>query len=274
MDWSKTKSIFIGVFLILNIFLYSQYIETYNGNQLADKAQIEKPHKENIDSKLKEDNITYESLPATVESAPFISAQVKTYSMSEFPNNSNQQYKLVSDNKLIVDFKTPVKLSSTKESNVLQEFVNQYVYEGASFVLWEIDEEARTATFFQSVNDWTVYYNKKAQVKIHWNTKDEVFMYEQTMLEKVKEMERKKKIIPALQILQVLYAQQLLQTDDHITFMKLGYMTHVDVTQKQVFAPTWEVHVEKGSGKEAFYLVNAVDGKVTEPKDIQEVVEE
>ena len=33
MDWSKSKSIFIVVFLILNIFLYTQYVDVYTQSQ-------------------------------------------------------------------------------------------------------------------------------------------------------------------------------------------------------------------------------------------------
>ena len=44
--------------------------------------------------------------------------------------------------------------------------------------------------------------------------------------------------------------------------MKLGYSTLIQVTQTQVFAPTWEVRVQVADGKEEQYFVNAVEGKV------------
>lgn len=270
MDWSKTKSIFIGVFLILNMFLYSQYIETYHGENLE-----KKPGEEAAEVQLQSENITYDKLPNSVESAFFISAQVKTYSSNDLPTTNNQQYQLLNDNQLVVNFKTPIKLSSTKEPSTFQDFVDQYVYEGKSFDLWEIDEETRTATFFQSVNDGTVYYNEKGGLQLHWNTKGEVFMYKQAMLEKIEEVGRPRTIVPPLQVLKGLYNQKILKTNDHITSMKLGYATHVQFTEKQVLTPTWEVHVETDEGNEEIHFVNANTGTVMElQRNTQEVLEE
>ncbi len=270
MDWSKTKSIFIGVFLILNMFLYSQYIETYHGENLE-----KKPGEEDAEAQLQSENITYDKLPNSVESAFFISAQVKTYSSNDLPTTNNQQYQLLNDNQLVVNFKTPIKLSSTKEPSAFQDFVDQYVYEGKSFDLWEIDEETRTATFFQSVNDGTVYYNEKGGLQLHWNTKGEVFMYKQAMLEKIEEVGRPRTIVPPLQVLKGLYNQKILKTNDHITSMKLGYATHVQFTEKQVLTPTWEVHVETDEGNEEIHFVNANTGTVMElQRNTQEVLEE
>lgn len=274
MDWSKTKSIFIAIFLILNIFLYYQYIEKYKGAEL-DSLQDE----EGIEGKLQEENITYEELPQTTEPAVYLTAKVKSYSLNSLPKQSNKSYRLASDDELVVDFKTPVKLPAGKKPEALKEFVKQHVDEGASFVLWEIDEETRTATFFQRVNDRPLYYNRKGKVKVYWNASDEVFMYEQAMFEKIEKLEpqNQRKIVPALQILQVLYSQQLLKADDHINSMKLGYANapQLQLTQTQVFTPTWEVHIETGEGEEELYFVDAIGGTVMEiAPALQEAVEE
>lgn len=259
MDWNKTKSIFILVFLILNVFLYTQYVGTYNAGQ-----HMEILGEKNIEAKLKEDHITYNTLPSGIETAPYLSAKVKKYGLDELPAYNNFQYKLVTENTLVATLKAPVKLLSTKQSSVLTDFVQQYVYEGMSFTFWEIDEEARTAIFFQVVNDRTLYFNKNGYVKIHWNADNEVYMYEQSMLEKVEEIEQQENIDPPLKVLQALYAKNLLKQEDHIKEMKLGYSTLVQLTQAQVFAPTWEVYVETAEKTTERYFVNAVEGKVVD----------
>ncbi|MGM9950816.1 MAG: two-component system regulatory protein YycI [Lysinibacillus sp.] len=274
MDWSKTKSIFIVIFLILNIFLYYQYIEKYKGAELDTL-----PGEAGIEEKLQKDNITYDELPQTTEPAVYLTAKVKSYSLDSLPNDSNKSYRLDSDDELVVNFKTPLKLLSGKKPEALKEFVSQHVYEGSSFVLWEVDEAARTATFFQRVNDRPLYYNRKGKVKVYWNSSNEVFMYEMAMFEKIEKLkaQNQKKIVPALQILQILYNQQLLQIDDHIASMKLGYANapQLQLTQTQVFTPTWEVHVEAVDGKEELYFVDAIGGTVMEIlPDLQEAVEE
>lgn len=271
MDWSKTKSIFIGVFLILNVFLYSQYVNTY-----SEAKNLELLGKSNdIEARLKEENITFAALTKSIETPPYISAKIKKYSLDELPANSNQHYQLINDHKLVVTFKAPIKLISTKQEAMLNDFLRQYVYEGQSFELWEIDEEARTATFFQRFNDRVLYYNENGEVKVHWNENGEVFMYEQSMLENIEEIEQDEPMLPPLQVLQTLYAKNLLKPDSHITTVELGYSTLIRVTKTQVFSPTWRVCVQVADGEEEQYFVNATEGKVIDiTQDIQEVEEE
>ena len=52
MDWNKTKTIFIIVFSILNVFLLSLYLGRYNESQ-----QMDKPSDTPISEKLAIDNI-------------------------------------------------------------------------------------------------------------------------------------------------------------------------------------------------------------------------
>ena len=272
MDWSKTKSIFIGVFLILNVFLYSQYLNTYSEAQKLELLGTSK----DIEARLKEENITYvDGLTESIETPPYISAKAKKYSLDELPANSNQNYRLINDYKLVVTFKAPIKLISTKQEATLNDFLRQYVYEGQSFELWEIDEKARTATFFQRFNDRVLYYNENGEVKVYWNENGEVFRYEQSMLENIEEIEQKKSIMPPLQVLQTLYAKNLLKPDSHITTVKLGYSTLIREPKTQLLTPTWKVRVQVADGKEEQYFVNAIEGKVIDiPQDIQDVEEE
>ena len=64
-------------------------------------------------------------------------------------------------------------------------------------------------------------------------------------------------------------AKNLLKPNSQITSMKLGYSTLVQLTQKQVFAPTWEVRVKSPDGTEEFFI-NAFEGKVIEFKDFKD----
>lgn len=272
MDWNKTKSIFILVFVVLNVFLYSQYVDTYTEGQ-----RIEILSEQNIEAKLKEDNITYSNLPTSGEVIPYLSAKVKHYSLEELPFSTNFSYKLITETLLMATLKTPIKLTDPLQPAIITEFVHQYVHEGKSFILWEVDEETRTALFFQRENNQTLYFNKSGYVKVHWNANNEVFMYEQSILEKLEEIEQQEKFTQPLEVLQALYAKNLLKPKDHIKDMKLGYSTLVQLTETQLFAPTWEVNVETADKETARYFVNAVDGKVIEidsDVDLQQVLEE
>jgi regulatory protein YycI of two-component signal transduction system YycFG len=260
MDWSRTKSIFIWVFLILNIFLYSQYLNTYNEGQtievLGETTKIE--------SLLKKDNITYIALPNNIETASYYSGQIKNFLPSELPYFTNQNYHIEDDSKLIVTMEKPVKLQDTANRDAYTDFVNSYVHEGSSYVLWSVDEENHEAIFFQKVNDLTLYYNMKGYIKVFFNEDNRVFAYEQTMLEKHEKLEQRKNLITPIQVLQILYNKNILKPDSQIMKIKLGYSTIVQLTQTQVFAPTWEVQVRADDNTLETHFVNAVDGKIVD----------
>ncbi|WP_042478429.1 two-component system regulatory protein YycI [Bacillus ndiopicus] len=268
MDWNKTKSIFIFVFLVLNIFLYSQYVNSYKENQ-----NVEVLGEKNIEAKLKDDNITYASLP-NIEKAAYISGKVKLFNAPDALQGINETYRVEDDDTLIVTLQKPIKLRNM-EATGFQEFIQQHVSSGASYALWDINEEEGTAIYFQRINDRTFYYSLKGLVKVYFTEQGEVYKYEQTMLEQIEELEVQKNLLPPIQIIQVLYARNLIKPDSQITSMKLGYSTLFQFTQTQVFAPTWEVRVRTPEGTSEEFFVKAVDGKVVDMQlDVKAVEEE
>ena len=271
MDWNRTKTIFIWVFLILNIFLYTQYLESYNEGQ---KIEVLGGTTE-IESQLKEDNITYIALPSNNGSAAYYSGQIKNFSPSEVPFFANQKTEIENGNKLLVTMEKPVKLQENAGRDKFTEFLHSHVHQGDLYTLWNVDEENKVATFFQKVNNVTLYYNVGGYVKIYWNDDERVVTYEQTMLEKHEKLEKQKNLLTPIQVLKVLYGKNLLKPDSQILKMNLGYSTSMQLTQTQVFAPTWEVRVRLSDKSEEVHFVNAVEGKILEiQNDLSEVVEE
>lgn len=259
MDWNKTKTIFIVVFLILNVFLYYQYLSSYNEAQKVELL-IEKK----IDAMLQDDNIKYSDLPNVIKTAPYISTKVKTFTKEDLPESSNQSGKIIENNKFQITFKKPIYLGLSVTKDRLNEFSKQYIPSNDAYILWEINSEEKYALFFQRVNDKTFYYNVNGYIKLYWNDNNEVTHYEQTMLEKIEALEQQEIILQPLEVLEVLYARNLLKPNSTVTTMNLGYSTFVQITETQVFTPTWEVRVKLEDGKEEILFINAVAGKVIE----------
>jgi regulatory protein YycI of two-component signal transduction system YycFG len=272
VDWNRTKTIFIWVFLILDIFLYTQYLESYNE---GDNIEVLGEGKTKIESQLKEDNITYSALPNNHETAFYYSGQIKNFEPSKVPYFANQQATIENKSKLFVKMVKPVKLQESASRDKYTEFLYGYVHDGTSYTLWDVDEEKREAVFFQKVNGLTLYYNMRGYVKIYWNEDGRVYAYEQTMLENHEKLEKRKNLMTPLQVLQILDSKNLLKPDSQILKMNLGYSTIVQKTQTQVFAPTWEVRIRLEDKSEEVHFVNAVDGKIVDiQNDLTEVVEE
>ncbi len=269
MDWSKSKSIFIVVFLILDVFLYSLYL-----NRLTEAKQVPILGEKNIEARLKDDNITYGVLPSNVEKAAYISGKVKNFEEEKIPLQNVQKSTVANKNKLIVQLREPVKIPDTLEGTSFNEFLKQFIYNGTTYSLWKVDEENRRATFFQSINNRTIYYNINAVLTVYWNEENEIVMYEQTILEKIEEYEEEEALLTPVQVIQALYAKGMLKPDSRITDMKLGYSTLIPLTQTQVFVPTWEVQVKTADKSTEEYFVNAVEGKVIDVQSDSSKVEE
>lgn len=266
MDWNKTKTIFIIVFSILNVFLISLYLNRYNESQ-----QIDKPSDTPIDEKLFLDNIKILETDNEIKEASYVSGTVHNFSLEEVEGLENQIVEIPFNDKLVSTFKEPIKLT---DENTLEKLVSEQVIRGSVYGLWEIDEENKTAVLFQQVNKRLVYYNTKAKLVVHWNDKNELIGYEQTILDELENYNVSQKLLPHLQIVNILFDNLLLKPDSTINKIELGYSTLAQLTETQVFAPTWHILVEQVDGTMEEHFVNAVEGRIIDiPKetDIQVV---
>lgn len=271
MDWSKSKSIFIVVFLILDVFLFSLYLNRHTETQQVQKESV---GEKNIEARLKEDNISYGVLPTNIEKAAYISGKAKNFENEDL-KLGNAENIIIDKNKLVVTLKEPVEIKNLDEATSYNEFLKLNVYNGASYTLWKIDKENKTATFFQTANSRTFYYIRNGLVRVYWNDQNEIVKYEQTLLEDLESFQEEKVLTPPLNAIQMLYNKGLLAPNSTITKVNLGYSTLVQLTQ--VFVPTWEIRVKTENGEEKEYFVNAVEGVVldlTLDASMEEEVEE
>ncbi|WP_277584065.1 two-component system regulatory protein YycI [Psychrobacillus antarcticus] len=267
MDWNKTKTIFIIVFSILNVFLLSLYSNRYSESQLIDK-----PNNTPIAEKLILDNIKVLEKDNEIKEAAYVSGNVHNFSQEEIEELNNQTVEISISDKLVSTFEKPIKIT---DENTLEKIVHEQVIRGSSYGLWKIDEENKTAILFQQVNKRLVYYNTNAKLIVHWNEENELIGYEQTILDDLENYDVSQKLLPHMQVINILYDNSLLKPDSAIKEIELGYSTLAQVTGTQVFAPTWHIFVELIDGTTEEHFVNAVEGRVTEiQKETEQTVVE
>ncbi|MEB7773177.1 two-component system regulatory protein YycI [Kurthia gibsonii] len=269
MDWSKTKTIFIIVFSILNVFLYSVYINNYNEEQ-----ELEVLGESNIESDLKNANISVGNLPVSTEKVTYVSGKINTFDNFDFDQVTKNQIITVSDNMIIEGtMKKPEKLEALNEKT-LTEFLKRTVFKGEEYRLWQINKSAREATFFQVMNDKTIFYNQSATIKVYWSEKEEITKYEQTMFGSLKAIGEKSMLIKPIQAIKTIFEKGYLKDHTTISFVNLGYSTLVPLTETQVLSPTWHIRAmvpdENGRKKQQDFFVNAVDNQILDiEKNIQ-----
>ncbi|NYF25565.1 two-component system regulatory protein YycI [Sporosarcina sp. JAI121] len=259
MDWNKTKTIFIIVFSIVNIFLYSLYV-----NKLIEAESVQVMWKTPIEEILKMDNITYDELPPYKNDPFYVSAKPLLFTDEQVEKLENQVGIIVDETLLQSTMKEPVSILNAKGDFDFTEFISDYVLDGAEYMLWELDKDEGRALFFQKVVDDPIYYSRNAALTIYWNKNGKVTNYEQSMLGEFDSFNRKNDLLSPIEAIGNLYSLGHLKKDYKVKHMTLGYSSLVQVTETQVFAPTWHIRVELKDGEREDYFINAIDGMVIE----------
>ncbi|MGG0656080.1 two-component system regulatory protein YycI [Rummeliibacillus pycnus] len=264
MDWNKTKTIFIIVFSILNVFLYTMYVKNYN----EDKEVQLLGGDTDISTRLKDENITVKSQPVEGENVSYISGKIKQFTPNELSYLPNQHIQIPNGTVIKSKITNPSPLTEITEDTLTQ-FVEKNLYKGSSYKLWKIDMDEKQAIFFQSSENRMIYYNQNAEIILHWNDDLEITRYEQTMFDSLKSFGEKYTLFSSQQAIKAVFDQGYLTANSTITKTQLGYSTLVLLTETQVLSPTWYIHVvfpkdENGEKKEADYFVNAVDNSIVD----------
>lgn len=154
LDWNKTKTIFIIVFSILNVFLYSLYINRYTQAQ-----NIQFMGEMSIEESLKSDNISIAELPSYKKESSYVSADISVFLKEDLLNFKNQKFSIIDESHITSELEKEFKIRNTKGELQFSEFLSTYVPNGKDYILWKMDEEEREALFFQTVNDYPIYFN-------------------------------------------------------------------------------------------------------------------
>ncbi|WP_301108846.1 two-component system regulatory protein YycI [Sporosarcina sp.] len=259
MDWNRTKTIFIIVFSILNIFLYSMYVNRQVG---VDNMQV--IGKTSVEELLQLENITYNPIPFTKKEVSYLSAHIATFSDEELKSLTNQSFVLVEKSRLLSHLKKAVKVKNEKGDYDFEEFLTKYVLEGSNYVLWDLDEDEQQAVFFQRVKNETIFYSPNAMLVVHWDDDEEITHYEQRLLHDFVSFNHKKDLLSQDDAVGSLVTRGYLKPDSTVIQVKSGYSTLVQLTETQVFAPTWNIQVKLKDGAIENYFINAIEGKVIE----------
>ncbi|TDM40299.1 hypothetical protein ETI08_10010 [Macrococcoides goetzii] len=257
MDWKHATSLFIFVFLIINITLGFIYHEKVQRANIVEDAKSEHIDFDKEGIKLPElpsakhvmmNIISAKSAGFTETSADFIkkSEELKTYVTSEV--------------------RPKIKLTKIEEHaiiNGLKNFIGKEIDRGKEYTLSGIDRKKHILYFDQVYGKYPILNNDKAQLAFRYNDNNEVISYKQTYLKDIQEglgkNNEKKKVIPAKEAIEVLYYQTALERGDTVTSVRLGYYSIVREVRGQVLKPTWQIAVLKADGTSNTYYVDAVN---------------
>ncbi|SEN43348.1 Two-component signal transduction system YycFG, regulatory protein YycI [Mesobacillus persicus] len=254
MDWSRIKTIFIISFLLLDIYLVFQFMNTRS------EANYEVIEEASIEEKLKNDDIKYNNEASQqLEKERYISVKPKVFTQADL--SANQALKIsnnIDGTTIIGQLEEPIKIGAEFNPDELILAVKGIVQSGEKYRFWKKDDLEGTITFYQLYEGKMLYNNLNGKLTFYLNDKNEVVSYEQTYSEEIEKLSNEQEILTKLGAIETLYKKGLLKPKSEITKVELGYSTLVQLAASQVLAPTWRVVV---NGEENLF-VHAFEGQV------------
>ncbi|MBM4761702.1 two-component system regulatory protein YycI [Bacillus sp. B15-48] len=256
MDWGKIKTIFIISFLLLDIYLIYQFVNTRS------EAKYEVIKEATIDERLKNDDIVYGELPQELGKERYISVKPKTF--TEVEPVSNVQKFIDHDGTMIFGkFEEPIPVDEKFNTDDFSVIVKAIVEYGGQYRFWKKDDIEGTITYYQLYDGKMMYRNRSGKLTFYFNENNEVTSYEQTFIEEIEEMSEEQEVLTSLGAIEILYKKGMLKPRSEITKIEFGYSTLIQLAASQVLAPTWRIVVNE----EEDLFVHAFEGQVIQFND-------
>lgn len=267
MHWGQIKTLLILSFLILDIYLFVQFMEK---KEEADIGVLEQ-QPSTIEEQLQAEAITFQDLPKQEYEESYISVKQKIFDEDELVVKNDKQETFIFNKTFIASkLEDPIKMKKDEKREKITEIFNDIVYFPEEYSFYSWNQDVNVLIFFQNKMDRPVYYNQNGLVLLFLNDKNEITFYTQTMLGETEPLAEKRKLIKPIRAIETLYDANELHSEDNIPKVNIGFHTRVPFeTGVQVFAPIWKVNVNN----EKDYFVNAIEGFIFST-DEQEFLEE
>jgi regulatory protein YycI of two-component signal transduction system YycFG len=259
VDWSKTKTIFIVTFMLLNIFLAYQLSEKQDQDRMSQVAMPE------LESRIDDQNIEVEisdsSLNEDVSGGP-ITGMYRTFQNVFLEQTlEGQQAELLDETRIYSEIDSPFSLVPANLEASLEGFLEQYVFRGEEYEVAAYNDEEGTVGLYQTFEEQKIdeYERENFHLELQINDDNEVVSYEQTYMTIVEQAEEQELLTP-LEVIDILLDDTSAGIGTEATVMnaELGYYNLLEVDANfQIFAPVWRVTID-----EEDYFVNAMTGEV------------
>lgn len=271
MDWARTKTIFIVVFLLLNTFLLSSYLEQQTNYQESSASQTG-----GEESEQRLYGYAEEDLPDRIEQLHLEASYVDFESggrSQKVENNSNiNDITYISNERLIgmsATLEEPVEISEDNRNEDLASFLNNYVWNAEDYEQGQMDEELNRQYYYQTFDDKQIYKPEtSAQLELVFNDQNEIVGFRQSYFEL--DATPADSTIPAEDAIEALGnpSNGILQTNDTVTDVSVGYFNQVTPQGENVYLYT-PMYIVEVNG-ESRYLVNARTQRVQSWEQVME----
>lgn len=260
MNWSRTKSIFIVTFLMLNVFLGWQFVDKVREGQLQSIEQAQ-----GIMERLEVNNITLpdEEVNTAGARGVVLEGGLTIFSEEELEQLQDQETELSPSGTVIQSvFEEPVNVDIALDKANEQSFANflsQYVLNGQDYVF--LEREDNFLYFNQVYEQVETSVNEQEPLIVQLNDEDEIVGYEQRHFAFEPNPEERD-IVSYMTAVEVLLDNHYISPNSDVLNIEFGYYSLADQTPR-FFSPMWAVTVDRTKEYAEvedirIYLVNAI----------------
>lgn len=258
MDWKHAKTLFIIVFILINIGLVVVYFNKVN-NSIVQESNAQSDvnfTKEGIDIPTLPDYKNKEMQAITANSKSFTSDDLEgVYSLSEKDTQ--------------IDKDVDKDLDRNSDQQTYKKYINKEAFKGNEYYIKSNNSDNNEVVFEQNYENLPILNNSKGQIVFHMED-GKAKKFTQTYLDKLKpgngDNNNKQKIVEAKTALETLYYNTYLTKGDKVESVRLGYYSVVKEISGQVLVPSWEVKIktkEDGEDTTKVLYINAIKPEST-----------
>ncbi|MEB6612560.1 two-component system regulatory protein YycI [Staphylococcus pasteuri] len=261
MNWKLTKTLFIFVFILVNIFLVGIYVDKVNKSQINEAESDNRVNFQQEEIKVPVDVLNKDVKDTKMQQITAQSKNFSSYAKKHSSLSTSDSGKTINGE---IDSTVNVSDNNLKE---IKNYMKDNIFGGKNYQLSKMNSDSMT--FEQTYNGYPIMNNSKALLKFNIND-HKASSYKQTMMNDIQAAKgsnsSKSQVIGPRKAIEALYFNRYLKRHDEVVDARLGYYSVVKETNVQLLQPNWEIKVKhNGKDKTKTYYVEATS---TNPKVI------
>ncbi|GAA6113553.1 MAG: two-component system regulatory protein YycI [Apilactobacillus sp.] len=262
MDFKKIQIIFLVIFVVIDLFLFSLFrqnanLQTENSNKGSDAEIIKQ---------MQNDQITVSPKLSTSGETGYYLSAVNDDSLNTTKSKLKNQKTTYSNHILRSTFKRPIGLYSGNYHEILDKLMKKdtFIAHGSSYE-YNSDLSTKTSVVYsQKISDGGTMYGPRHGEIIFDVSSDHLLVgYTQSYMNDVSVLREKTDIISPAKALVWLYQYNEIPDNSKIKWVNMYYTQLLSIKNNVVLIPTWVIgYTSSGSSSMTIKRINAFNGAI------------
>jgi regulatory protein YycI of two-component signal transduction system YycFG len=266
MDFKKIVLTFVGIFLVLDIFLGFSWIRMRQAVSTSSTTN-------EILNEMKSEGIEFGTTSNEKPYGAYISGDETGQYLDSHRGQLDKKWQVgFAVDELTAVLSPPLNIGDTNKEKVaaLKKIVanpadvirgTQYVYdEDQSEIKSDDTGDVQEYVFVQKVSDNRRFYSSHAQIRFSVDNHDNLLSYTQTYVNNPTVLRDESQLISQAQALTVVYQYNEIANNGRVLWSKLNYAQLLTIDDDTIYVPAWFFAVRDSSGEVSLQKVNAFNG--------------